>query len=119
MSQQVSNIRDRIDQGPVSFAQFIIISLGFILNCVDGFDVVAISVAAPSITTQWGINSVEMGYVLSAALGGMMFGAGWAITGACPGPIYAQIGGGEWMSSRLPIMSQCLAIPKKLSCCST
>ena len=31
-------------------------------------------------------------------LGGMMFGAGWAITGACPGPIYAQIGGGEWMA---------------------
>lgn len=28
-------------------------------------------------------------------IGGMMFGAGWAITGACPGPIYAQIGGGE------------------------
>lgn len=30
--------------------------------------------------------------------GGMIFGAGWAITGACPGPIYAQIGGGSWMS---------------------
>ena len=31
-------------------------------------------------------------------IGGMLFGAGWAITGACPGPIYAQIGGGEWMA---------------------
>lgn len=31
-------------------------------------------------------------------VGGMMFGAGWAITGACPGPIYAQIGAGEWMA---------------------
>lgn len=31
-------------------------------------------------------------------IGGTMFGAGWAITGACPGPIYAQIGGGEWMA---------------------
>lgn len=29
-------------------------------------------------------------------IGGTMFGMGWAITGACPGPIYAQIGGGEW-----------------------
>ena len=27
--------------------------------------------------------------------GGIAFGMGWAITGACPGPIYAQIGGGE------------------------
>jgi uncharacterized membrane protein YedE/YeeE len=31
-------------------------------------------------------------------LGGMIFGAGWAITGACPGPIYTQIGGGEWFA---------------------
>lgn len=31
-------------------------------------------------------------------IGGMIFGAGWAVTGACPGPIYAQIGGGAWMA---------------------
>jgi uncharacterized membrane protein YedE/YeeE len=28
-------------------------------------------------------------------IGGMIFGFGWAITGACPGPIFAQIGAGE------------------------
>ncbi len=28
-------------------------------------------------------------------LGGFLFGLGWFITGACPGPIYAQIGAGE------------------------
>jgi uncharacterized membrane protein YedE/YeeE len=27
-------------------------------------------------------------------IGGMMFGFGWALTGACPGPIYTQIGAG-------------------------
>jgi uncharacterized membrane protein YedE/YeeE len=26
--------------------------------------------------------------------GGLMFGLGWAMTGACPGPLYAQIGTG-------------------------
>lgn len=26
--------------------------------------------------------------------GGLLFGCGWAITGACPGPLYAQIGAG-------------------------
>ena len=31
-------------------------------------------------------------------IGGIMFGMGWAITGACPGPIYAQIGGGEYVA---------------------
>ena len=28
--------------------------------------------------------------------GGLLFGVGWAITGACPGPIFAQIGAGEY-----------------------
>ena len=38
-------------------------------------------------------------------IGGTIFGIGWAITGACPGPIFAQIGTGEWAAvakSKLP-----------------
>jgi hypothetical protein len=31
-------------------------------------------------------------------IGGLLFGAGWAITGACPGPIYAQLGAGVWLA---------------------
>lgn len=31
-------------------------------------------------------------------IGGLLFGCGWAITGACPGPIYAQLGKGDWMA---------------------
>ena len=27
-------------------------------------------------------------------IGGLMFGIGWAITGACPGPLFAQVGTG-------------------------
>lgn len=27
-------------------------------------------------------------------IGGMMFGMGWALTGACPGPMYAHLGSG-------------------------
>ena len=30
----------------------------------------------------------------SAYLGGTLFGLGWAMTGACPGPMYALIGSG-------------------------
>lgn len=29
--------------------------------------------------------------------GGLIFGIGWAITGACPGPLLAQIGSGFWV----------------------
>ena len=31
-------------------------------------------------------------------IGGILFGLGWAITGACPGPIYAQIGSGTYLA---------------------
>jgi uncharacterized membrane protein YedE/YeeE len=31
------------------------------------------------------------------AIGGFIFGLGWAMTGACPGPIYALIGSGVWV----------------------
>jgi hypothetical protein len=28
--------------------------------------------------------------------GGIIFGLGWALVGACPGPVYILIGGGYW-----------------------
>jgi uncharacterized membrane protein YedE/YeeE len=31
-------------------------------------------------------------------IGGTAFGMGWAITGACPGPIYSQIGAGTFQA---------------------
>jgi uncharacterized membrane protein YedE/YeeE len=33
-------------------------------------------------------------YNKGTVIGSIFFGFGWAITGACPGPIYAQIGAG-------------------------
>lgn len=30
-------------------------------------------------------------------VGGVIFGLGWAMTGACPGPLFAQIGAGFWV----------------------
>ena len=30
--------------------------------------------------------------------GGLIFGLGWAMTGACPGPLFAQIGAGFWVA---------------------
>ena len=37
-------------------------------------------------------------YHKGVIIGGTLFGMGWAVTGACPGPIYAQIGAGEWIA---------------------
>lgn len=33
-------------------------------------------------------------YHHGVVIGGLIFGFGWALTGACPGPLYAQIGAG-------------------------
>ena len=36
-------------------------------------------------------KKINRGYVI----GGILFGMGWALTGACPGPLYAHIGVGS------------------------
>ncbi len=33
----------------------------------------------------------------ASILGGTVFGAGWAMTGACPGPLYILVGNGYWV----------------------
>jgi uncharacterized membrane protein YedE/YeeE len=40
------------------------------------------------------IRTVPKQFNKGQVFGGLLFGFGWAITGACPGPIYAQIGAG-------------------------
>lgn len=40
---------------------------------------------------RYGGKTFHKGFII----GGIIFGIGWAITGACPGPIFAQIGAGE------------------------
>ncbi|TVP54421.1 MAG: transporter, partial [Mongoliibacter sp.] len=40
------------------------------------------------------INIPKKEFRKGQIIGGFIFGLGWAITGACPGPLYAQIGTG-------------------------
>jgi uncharacterized membrane protein YedE/YeeE len=35
-----------------------------------------------------------LGHGMRYAIGGTMFGLGWALTGACPGPLFALVGNG-------------------------
>jgi hypothetical protein len=40
------------------------------------------------------IPAKELGRGYRYWIGGTLFGVGWALTGACPGPLFALIGGG-------------------------
>ena len=40
------------------------------------------------------LNPKQMGRGYRYGIGGTIFGLGWALTGACPGPIFALIGNG-------------------------
>lgn len=44
------------------------------------------------------IEIKEKKFQKGTIVGGILFGMGWAITGACPGPIYAQLGSGEHLA---------------------
>ncbi len=34
---------------------------------------------------------------IASIIGGTLFGLGWAMTGACPGPLYILLGQGNWI----------------------
>ena len=44
--------------------------------------------------TPISIAPKELGTGARYILGGVTFGFGWALTGACPGPLFAQVGAG-------------------------
>ena len=65
---------------------------------------VIVGIVSVQILKGFGIKSITKeelnfsGKILNKGtiIGGIIFGIGWAITGACPGPIFAQIGTGEY-----------------------
>ena len=42
------------------------------------------------------VFSVKDKSILRYLLGGIIFGLGWAMTGACPGPLFVLLGFGAW-----------------------
>ncbi|MCM2973244.1 MFS transporter [Larsenimonas suaedae] len=67
--------RQLIDDAPMGRAQILAVAATVTLNALDGFDVLAISFAAPGIVAEWGINRAELGVVLAMELIGMALGS--------------------------------------------
>lgn len=72
---QQSELVNAVNQGKITSMQIGVIAICWIINMLDGFDVLAIAYAAPTITEEWGLASGQLGVVLSAGLVGMALGA--------------------------------------------
>lgn len=66
--------RQRIETGAMHWRQMVAIALCVLLNALDGFDVLAISFAAPGIAAEWQVDRAALGVVLSMELFGMAAG---------------------------------------------
>jgi benzoate transport len=62
-------------RGPMLPMQVLVVGVSVGLAALDGFDVQAISFAAPGIATEWGIDRAALGIVLSMELIGMAIGS--------------------------------------------
>lgn len=60
---------------PMRTLQIVVVALCIALNALDGFDVLAISFAAPGIAEEWGVDRATLGIVLSMELLGMAAGS--------------------------------------------
>lgn len=64
-----------IAAAPMRTLQIVVVALCIALNALDGFDVLAISFAAPGIAEEWGVDKTTLGIVLSMELLGMAAGS--------------------------------------------
>ncbi|MGH6696674.1 MFS transporter [Sphingopyxis sp.] len=64
-----------IAAAPMRTLQIVVVVLCIALNALDGFDVLAISFAAPGIADEWGVDKATLGIVLSMELLGMAAGS--------------------------------------------
>ena len=64
-----------IGEGRMTPLQWTAVMICVALNALDGFDVLAITFAAPGIASQWHIQKAALGVVISTGLAGMAVGS--------------------------------------------
>ncbi|GAA2362779.1 aromatic acid/H+ symport family MFS transporter [Saccharopolyspora halophila] len=65
----------RIGAAPMSGYQWLIVALCTFMNCLDGFDVMAVAFTGPSVTEEFGLNGSQFGILVSVGLVGMAVGS--------------------------------------------
>lgn len=69
------NLRARIDAAAMTPYQWMVVALCVLLNCLDGFDVMAMAFTATSLSEEFALSGSELGVLLSAGLVGMAVGS--------------------------------------------
>ena len=64
-----------IETTPMSFRQWLIIGMCLILLALDGYDVMAISLAGAGIREEWGLSQAQLGFLLPLEFIGMAIGS--------------------------------------------
>jgi benzoate transport len=88
---------NQLAAAPMRPVQIAAVAISVGLNALDGFDVLAITFAAPSIAAEWRISGTQLGVAISSGLAGMVAGS------LLLAPIADRWG-------RRPIVLLCLAI---------
>lgn len=69
------DIRQRLDQGPMTPFQWQAVGICIMLVMLDGFDVLVMAFTASSVAAEWRLNGAQLGVLFSAGLLGMAVGS--------------------------------------------
>lgn len=86
LDMNVLDVQAMIDERPMATAQWMILTLCFLVLIADGFDTAAMAFVAPKVMHELSISKLVLGPVLSAALIGLAAGA------LIAGPVADRIG---------------------------
>ncbi|WP_459747594.1 MFS transporter [Pseudomonas sp. 3A(2025)] len=70
-----ASIGQQLDEKPMVRFQWGVVALCFLINMLDGFDVLVMAFTAASVSADWGLSGTRLGYLLSAGLVGMAIGS--------------------------------------------
>lgn len=69
------DVVSQIKNGPMTRFQKLTIGVCMLIVIIDGYDIIVMALAAPFIAQEWGVDSINLGYLISAATAGMAAGS--------------------------------------------
>ncbi|GAA4943675.1 MFS transporter [Streptomonospora halophila] len=69
------SLRTELDTGAMSGFQWTAVAVCWLLNVLDGFDVLVMAFTGRAVQTEWGLSGAQLGLLLSAGLVGMAAGS--------------------------------------------